>query len=74
VDDAGLGNHDQQQIQVFETVWHSRQPSIAEPCRAWRRTGLAVRAYVINADQEGANRGIQFGEGQPWRVGRTMCA
>lgn len=73
VDDAGLGDHDQQQIQLFETVGHSRQPPIAEPCRAGRRPGFAVHPHVIGADEEGAHRGIQFGERQPWRGGRLAA-
>ena len=73
VDEAGLSDPDQQQIQSFETVGHSRQPPLAEPRRAGRRPGFAVRTHVIGADQEGANHGIQFGEGQPWRGGRLTA-
>ena len=55
-----LRDRQQKKIEVVQTVGHARQPALAAPCRMWRFVGLTVRAPIVNADDEGDDRRIEF--------------
>ena len=45
---AGFRHHDQQQVQLFQAVRHTRQPSLAQPGLDWGKAGFTMGAVVID--------------------------
>ena len=61
--DAGLGDGQQQSVEVFQALGHSGQPAIGDPRAARGGSELAVRAVVVGG-QERLQGSIEVGQGQ----------
>ncbi|AOF95319.1 hypothetical protein BSY17_4168 (plasmid) [Sphingobium sp. RAC03] len=64
VDDARLGDHDQQRVQFLQRFRHPGQPAIAAPRIDGRYADRPVRADVIGRHDVCADRSVQFGKRQ----------
>ena len=74
VDDARLGDHDQQRVQLFQCFRHPRQQAIAAPRIDGRYADCAVRTDIIGRYDVSADRGVQFGQRQARRRYRFAVA
>lgn len=67
---AGLCDHDQQQIQIFQAVGHASQPTIAKPAWYWRDASLAMHPGIMGPDKISADCRVEIGQYQGWGADR----
>jgi len=71
---SGLGDHDQQRIQLGQRFRHPGQPPVAAPCVHGRHPDRAMRANIVDGDDVGADCGVQLGKRQAGLRGRLAVA
>jgi len=63
---AGLRHHDQQQVQLLQTLRHTRQPSLAQPGLDWCQAGFTMGAIVIIPQEIVTYGSIELWQREPW--------
>jgi hypothetical protein len=63
---AGLRHHDQQQVQLFQTLRHPRQPPLAKPGLDGCQADFTMGAMVIIPQEIVTYGSIEFWQREPW--------